>query len=592
MSERVQELYISLFGRPADPAGLAYWAAAAEANGEAAAFGALAASPEFQDEFDELTAAAVVEQVYEEAFGREPEPEGLAYWTGVAGENPTPEQLANLPLQIIDTVPADTPDGQTLANKVTVANAVTASLAAQAGPDADLSGLNPVTLDTAGELLDQVTADPASVETAQARVDQIASDILAANDVPVVPDPGNPDPGTPNPEPTTLNVDAAQATDAEASVFQTIQEAVDAATAGSTINIAAGTYTENLQLKSDLTLAGTDGVIVRSAEGEVGVNAEGTQNVRIHDVAFTQATALDSHFAAENSTALELENVAFAGDASVDDDTDGVVIDGADLAKLTSVSVTGYGGDGVVIGAEEGESSQEVLLTNVSAINNGGAGIVAGGDGDVTQLGFDQQTRLEGNETGIRLGDDDDNGLLTGTGENGEIVLNDVAFVNSLSGNDVENNARVIVDASLKTSDAPVAQTGSDASLWPPSLGEDTITPVKGAATTIANFNADVDEIALPWFTADPNTIAVSNFDPTALPADNQLFANAQQPDNPYDVVIATGLPGSAPGGEAATWLIIDADANQAYGDGDQIIAVDVVGGSLTTDNLVPGAVV
>lgn len=590
MSQRVQEMYISLFGRPADPAGLAYWTAAAAALGQEAAFGAMARSPEFRDEFDELNADEVIEQVYEEAFGRSPEPAGLAYWKGVAGVSPTPEQLAILPLQILSVVSADSFDGRALANKVAVADAFTASLAAQARPGADLSGLNPETMDAAEDLLETVTANPATVASAQARVAEIASQVLTANGVPVGAGPVTPPPVTP--VPGGLTVDAAQATNAAAGIFQTIQAAVDAAGAGATINIAAGTYTENLRLKSDLTLVGTAGVVVQSARGEVGIQADRTQNVQIRDVAFAQATALDSHLSAEDSLGLKLENVTFTGNAGIDRDTDGVVIDGADAARLTNVTIIGYGDDGLSVGADDGQSSRDVLLTNVSAINNRGTGIAVGGDeGDVSLLAFAGVTRLEGNQIGISLGDDRDDGdrsgAVTGVGPNGEVQLNQVVFGGSFGGRDIENESGTLVDASLKVSAAPVAQSGSGLFSGRP---DETITVAKGAATAIASFNGNGDQIALPWLAADSRVLAVSNFDPAAQVSGNTLFADAQAPGNPYDVIIATGLPGSGFQGKAATWLIIDADANQAYGAGDQIVSVDVVGGTLTAQSLVLGA--
>jgi hypothetical protein len=87
----------------------------------------------------------------------------------------------------------------------------------------------------------------------------------------------------------TLTVNAASGTvnpadpcptPASAAVYKTIQKAVNCATAGDTINVAAGTYAENVTISKSLTLrganAGQDARLARGAESIVDGGLAGT----------------------------------------------------------------------------------------------------------------------------------------------------------------------------------------------------------------------------------------------------------------------------------------------------------------------------
>jgi hypothetical protein len=77
-----QQAYIAYYGRPADPAGLDYWAARLDrAGGDLrqiiAAFGT---SAEYDSRFRGLSSVALISNLYNYLFNRDPEPAGLAYW--------------------------------------------------------------------------------------------------------------------------------------------------------------------------------------------------------------------------------------------------------------------------------------------------------------------------------------------------------------------------------------------------------------------------------------------------------------------------------------------------------------------------------
>lgn len=83
--DQVQKLYIAYFGRPADPVGLNYWAADIDALGGNfdAAIKGFAASTESQTLYAAGTTAQLVSSIYVALFNRPPEAAGLAYWTSL-----------------------------------------------------------------------------------------------------------------------------------------------------------------------------------------------------------------------------------------------------------------------------------------------------------------------------------------------------------------------------------------------------------------------------------------------------------------------------------------------------------------------------
>lgn len=81
-TDAIQKLYVAYFSRPADPAGLAYWeniVALAKGN-TAAVSAAFAASAEYQAAYAGMNALQVVDVVYLNLFGRNAETAGLQYW--------------------------------------------------------------------------------------------------------------------------------------------------------------------------------------------------------------------------------------------------------------------------------------------------------------------------------------------------------------------------------------------------------------------------------------------------------------------------------------------------------------------------------
>src|SRR3954470_10839543 len=82
-AHEIQKLYIEYFGRPADPASLAYWVGVLGQNaatGLAAAKTAFGASAEFTSAFVGLSSMEAVDKMYVALFGRHSEGAGLIFW--------------------------------------------------------------------------------------------------------------------------------------------------------------------------------------------------------------------------------------------------------------------------------------------------------------------------------------------------------------------------------------------------------------------------------------------------------------------------------------------------------------------------------
>lgn len=125
-TEAVQKLYVAYFSRPADAAGLTYWENVVTANGgnTAAVSTAFANSQEYKDTFVGQSQYQIINTIYMNLFGRPAEPAGLAYWG---------QGLINGTFTVAEAVTtiagaAQGTDATAYANKVAAATAFTAAL--------------------------------------------------------------------------------------------------------------------------------------------------------------------------------------------------------------------------------------------------------------------------------------------------------------------------------------------------------------------------------------------------------------------------------------------------------------------------------
>ncbi len=130
----IEKLYVAYFNRPADVGGLAFWESVVAASGgdTRAVSQAFAQSKEYTDLMGSRTPADIIDSVYVNLFGRHAEKAGLAFWTGLY------EAGAIGPADVV-AVLADAAagaDAQAVANKVVVATGFTQALASSDRPDA------------------------------------------------------------------------------------------------------------------------------------------------------------------------------------------------------------------------------------------------------------------------------------------------------------------------------------------------------------------------------------------------------------------------------------------------------------------------
>jgi len=146
----VQKSYVAYYGRPADSAGLAYWANRMDQEGGSlssiiAAFGT---SNEFNRRYGGLNHVALVTRIYQQTLGRDPEQGGLDYYVGElqAGRR----TLQAITLDVLNG--ATGLDALTVANRLDVANHYTGKIALGCAYGSELIGvasLTPVTFDSA-----------------------------------------------------------------------------------------------------------------------------------------------------------------------------------------------------------------------------------------------------------------------------------------------------------------------------------------------------------------------------------------------------------------------------------------------------------
>lgn len=140
----IQELFVAYYGRPADPAGQAFWAKHALASdGKLSSIvEAFGNSEEYIQTLGGLSAADQVEVIFEQLFGREPDAEGRAFYVGhlEAGNL----GLADIALSVAQGAQGE--DAAVLAARVAYAEGYTAALTSPEELDAFASPLGQATV--------------------------------------------------------------------------------------------------------------------------------------------------------------------------------------------------------------------------------------------------------------------------------------------------------------------------------------------------------------------------------------------------------------------------------------------------------------
>ncbi len=126
-----QNLYVRYYGRPADPAGLTYWATQIDAAGTDidGVLASFANSAESQALYGSSNLAGCILAAYQNMFGRQPEAQELNWWEA---------EFVSVPLTFVNLVQAiangaSGTDATTLANKEAAATLFTSDINSYGG---------------------------------------------------------------------------------------------------------------------------------------------------------------------------------------------------------------------------------------------------------------------------------------------------------------------------------------------------------------------------------------------------------------------------------------------------------------------------
>jgi hypothetical protein len=177
----IERAYIAFFNRPADRYGFDWWRESALPD--QALLDEFAASPEYLSDYAGKSNKAIIQTIYSNLFGRQPEQAGLDFWTKEMDQGWV--TVSNAAYAILGG--AQGTDLSTINNKVKAAQAFTDTVNAE--PDVayayayDLAGQNGMG-HVANNWLAKVSHDSASLSTAQASLNGIWTTLKNA-----IPDP-------------------------------------------------------------------------------------------------------------------------------------------------------------------------------------------------------------------------------------------------------------------------------------------------------------------------------------------------------------------------------------------------------------------
>ena len=258
---QIQQLYIAYFGRPADPVGLTFWATQVDAaNGSVAAvIAGFSASSESNALYSGVPTPQKVSAIYLNLFNRLPEAAGLAYWVAQIDSGTVTQAQAAYQIQSS----AGPGDATAVANKLAMANSFTA----QIDTAAEVSGYNGAVAAAYGRAyLTSVDSTPASVSSATSNlVSAVATATGTSLSTPVTPTPSSPAGAT---YALTTGIDTFTGTagdDLFTALINTTTPANSTLTADDTINGGAGTDTLSLTVQG-ATAASWPGANVSNIE--------------------------------------------------------------------------------------------------------------------------------------------------------------------------------------------------------------------------------------------------------------------------------------------------------------------------------------
>lgn len=450
--DTVQEIYIGFYQRPADPAGLRYWAEQIDAAGgdAAAVIDAFATSAEAQAVYGDInqdTIGGVIDAIYDSLFNRAPDPAGKAYYEGeFAAGNITP---GNIAVAILESAQGD--DVNAIANKMTVANEFTQQVDGRELDDPEFGTGDTFAFAYEGEdaaaaartLLDGVTADPETVlspeEIQQALEEGAAGDAFTLteeeNEV-VEGTPGNDTFEAVVGDNATLNdgdqVDGKEGTDTldieaagefaipESASVKNVEQVNVAVAEGTTGTIAADRFSGVQQLVQTGNAIAVSGVSAEAVAGfrdltvneavEVGFTGE-SGSIDLTQVDFAEGAAIQA--AGEGLKTLNLTGNTAAQEGET----------WSNVALQTEAAVEtlniNFQSDTTVDLASEASNSFASLTTLNAADSTGGLNLDLSGTAEVENSGLPalEEVVLGSGDDVIDLGEQDNVTITLGAGD-------------------------------------------------------------------------------------------------------------------------------------------------------------------------------
>lgn len=363
----LQQLYVAYFNRPADPGGLDFWTSVYLRGASIAGISnTFAGSDEYTVAYNGLSNTQIVERVYQNLFGRAPEPGGLAFWSGLLDQHVL--SISNVVTQI--ATDAKNQDAITYRNKVLGAVAFTNEFDT---PVESLAYRGDAAVLIGRSFLSNITDDASLARQIEPATLKQWVDLIVS----------------PPPQPMvvalTSGIDLiAPSTDKPLSGNDTINAlsigSSDTLTSGDSIDGGAGIDTLNIVSTTDNALQVPLDVTVKNVEAVVVTTGNA---VTINSAAWSSVSGLSINASgnvnvmAGGNTSLGLNDVLGNGSG---------VIDGGNNLNLT-FSAAQFGSNGVTVGHSVAASGTVSLNYDSATTSNGNAVLsVTGGSGiNITQ---------------------------------------------------------------------------------------------------------------------------------------------------------------------------------------------------------------
>jgi hypothetical protein len=402
-TDAVQRLYVAYFNRPADPVSMSVYEsllptdrAATQAELQELADQYFSPSAEYTSLYASMSNTQIVNQLYQNIFGREAEVAGLVYWAAelTAGR----QTVAEIALQL--SYSAQGTDADVVTNRIAAANSFTTGL----DTASEISGYSgDAAAASARVWLATVGSDTASKDTAITGVDTAVTDAVSAGTAVAgssytlttavdtfVGTAGNDtfngdDTGTD----TVSTADSIDGSTGDNDVFNIFSDGTAGAIPTMTNIETVNVYDQDADYDiSTMSAAATTTNFIRGDGATVTLNAAvdtvGLTDITLASVANTTNDMVIAFGAAQTSATLNLSGIATAA-GNADENLD---INGAGLTTVTINSVTNSAADVLDVegattininatGSLTLNATSDALLTSgAAALNISGAGAV------------------------------------------------------------------------------------------------------------------------------------------------------------------------------------------------------------------------